>query len=77
MKAWDILGYAYDADLHCEPCTRLRFPSADSEFSDVEDSEGNEIHPLFASDGQSPDGEYCGDCGREICEPYDDDTEVD
>lgn len=69
MHATDVIGYAFDADIHCEACTRARFPDADAEFSDVTDSEGNEIHPLFASDDHDDNGEYCGDCHAELWEP--------
>lgn len=65
----EVVGYAYEADLHCETCTRKRFPEADEEFSDVEDSEGNPIHPMFAGDEHDPSGEYCGDCQCELWEP--------
>lgn len=75
MNAGDVIGYAYDADLHCESCTRKRFPDADDEFSDVQDSEGNDIHPVFAGEEHDPAGEYCGDCFAEIWERNDDDDD--
>lgn len=50
MKAWEIVGYAYDAALHCPDCTGgLKV-----------DSEGNEVAPIFACDVQ--EGDYCDDC---------------
>jgi len=81
MKAWDIVGWTYDADIHCPACARERFGDAIDNGSDFEhdgpvpvDSEGNEIHPFFASDEADPGGEYCGDCGMEIVEPADSDS---
>lgn len=70
MYAWSIIGWAYDADIHCNACARKRFGD-DVETADPapEDSEGNEIHPVFASDEIDPTGEYCGDCGDEIAPP--------
>ena len=72
MKAFDVLGYAYDADLHCLACTRQRFGRrACDDAEPPAGSEGNEIHPVFAGDEHDPAGEYCGDCGAEIVEPAD------
>jgi hypothetical protein len=63
MKAWEIVCFTYDADIHCVDCTHLRFgPVTD----DLQDSEGNPVHPMFASD------EYeelvCGNCLTPIVE---------
>jgi hypothetical protein len=69
MNAWAIIGWAYDADLHCDSCTRARFPEANREIENVTDSEGNAVHPVFVSDEHAPEGEYCGDCGAELWEP--------
>lgn len=33
------------------------------------DNEGNEVHPIFASNEHDPAGEHCGVCGREVWEP--------
>lgn len=65
MKAWDIIGYAYEADTHCVSCAEERFgdlEKADDEGREVLDDEGNEVRPIFASDME--DEEYCGDCGE-------------
>lgn len=71
MKAWEIIGWTYEADVHCNTCTRERFgPDIETLVPAPEDSEGNEIHPIFASDETDPAGEYCGDCGTEIAEPW-------
>ncbi len=65
MKAYDVVGYSYEADLHCEDCTYDRFGGdIYNEESPPEDSEGNEISPIFAQDVE--DGDCCGDCGEEL-----------
>lgn len=71
MKSTAIIGYTYDASVHCVDCTRECFPGANAEFSNVVDLEANDIHPIFAGDEQSPYGEFCEDCGWEIYEPDD------
>jgi len=77
MRAYDVLGYAYDADLHCPNCGYARFGARlDDDTNPPQDNEGNNVHPLFAGDEYDPAGEYCGDCGAEIVEP-DDDTDDD
>lgn len=78
VKGWTIMGYTYDADVHCPECTRIYivntaqvqdFQAAHEalEFGDVflDDNEGNEIHPVFASD-EYPDDWVCADCGEPI-----------
>src|SRR5438874_13380413 len=65
-----IVGYTYDAAIHCPDCTIKQF--GDQQFlkdgSDppVYDSEGNEVHVLFDTDeaGDTPD--HCDDCGAFI-----------
>lgn len=59
MKAFDVLGYAYEADMHCLDCARKRFGPA-LEDPDTEDSEGNKLSPLFVSSVEQE--EVCGDC---------------
>jgi hypothetical protein len=72
VKAWTVIGWTYEADTHCCECARERFGDAiDNDDSPPEDNEGNEVHPMFASDEADPSGEYCGDCGEEISEPWD------
>lgn len=74
MKAFEIIGWAYDADLHCDGCARERFGAKlDDDENAPEDSEGNEVHPMFAGDEHDPAGEFCGDCGGPIWEASDDD----
>jgi hypothetical protein len=61
MKAHDIVAWTYDADIHCPHCARLAGMTKEG----VEDSQGNEPHPVFACDeGWSDD--VCGDCGEPI-----------
>jgi hypothetical protein len=56
MHATDVIAYTYDADYHCIDCTERQHPGStdwrreDFDPADYEDSEGNEVHPLFASD---------------------------
>ena len=50
MNATDIIGYAYEAEVHCVSCTFAAFDvTYDSQLDLVEDSEGNAIHPIFAN----------------------------
>lgn len=78
MKAWTIIAWTFDADIHCCACTRKRFgPDVETADPAPEDSEANEIHPIFASDETDPSGEYCGDCGVEVAEPWPDDDDDD
>lgn len=66
MKAWEIVAYAYDASLHCRECALKHFGKNPDGLLD---SEGNEVHPIFASDELDPFGnlmyqsESCVDCG--------------
>ena len=55
-----IIGYAFDADLHCIDCTAQIF-AGDLDFEKVKDMEGNLIHPIWNIDEDS-EKEYCGDC---------------
>lgn len=76
MKSFEIIGWAYDAALHCDGCAHARFGAQlDDETNPPEDSEGNKVGPVFAGDELSPDGERCDDCGEEISEPWDDEDE--
>jgi hypothetical protein len=72
MKAWDIVAWTYDADMHCPTCAERRFGAAklaDDELPPI-DSEGNEIQPVFSSDEPGDCGDYCGDCLELIREAY-------
>lgn len=62
MKAWTIVAYTYEAAFHCLDCARLRFgDNFDSRAQLPSDREGNEIHPVFASNDDWQD-EHCDDC---------------
>lgn len=62
MKAYDIIAYTYDADIHCEACADKQFgKKLYNEKNPPTDSEGNEVHPVFASD-EITDDTCCGTC---------------
>lgn len=66
QSATDVIGWAYDADLHCNRCARERFGDRlDDDQNPPEDSEGNPIHPVFASE-EFEGTPHCGDCGEEL-----------
>ena len=62
MYSYTVVGYTYEADVHCIECTCKRF-GIDPE-SQI-DNEGNPVHPIFAGDEFDIDTN-CGDCFREI-----------
>ena len=70
MNATDVVGYAYEADVHCLECTEKRFPKMHDYLRAPEtDREGNEISPIFAGEdayedcGQCSDGQHeCPEC---------------
>ena len=75
-----IIGYAYEADTHCVPCTKLRFPTPGPQPDEhsipmyAEDSERNPITPIFSWTEILQDV-HCGRCGDTIAEAYEpDDT---
>lgn len=73
-KTFEIVGYSYEADLHCKPCTLRRFGEAvnfkgDEEFDPaypILDGEGNPIYPLMLEEVEEKD--TCGDCRRRLNE---------
>jgi hypothetical protein len=73
MYSWTVIGWTYEANLHCTDCARDRFGARALYDGTAEDSDGNPPHPVFAGDEMDPLGEYCGTCGAEISEPYTDD----
>lgn len=65
-----VTAYTFEADYHCVPCTQERFnidPRDGGSYGI--DSEGNDIHPTFASDEQPIHERHqvCACCGRVIC----------
>jgi hypothetical protein len=69
-KSFEIVGYTYEADLHCLECTEKRFNVSIDEYTGfagedkTEDREGNNLHPIFLD--QLEGGEVCGDCFEQI-----------
>lgn len=61
-KVWEVIGFTYEADYHCVPCTQKRFGRGPSVSLD---NEGNEVYPIFVSDELDQDTR-CGDCGAVI-----------
>lgn len=74
----NIEAYTYDADVHCNDCAR-EYPgvtlSENGMWLEGEDSEGNEIHPVYNWDteffadhdfDEGPAVQGCGTCGRII-----------
>lgn len=70
MSKFNILGFTYEADIHCEYCTSQRFGPA----CQGTDNEGNEVNPIFTDDEwwePSVTGRQvlmCSDCGEELDE---------
>jgi len=62
MKTYKIVGYAYDAAFHCIDCTEKRFPNPEK----ATDSNGNELHPVFAGDEPGESGDFCDDCSEPL-----------
>jgi len=72
-----IIGYTYDAGVHCPTCTANRadvglltreaplflWPDEHGLAQDLVDREGNPIHPLFITD-EGAMNEACEDCGK-------------
>lgn len=67
-----IVGYAYEAALHCVGCAEKRFGQAALRDPDTKDNGGNPVHPLFLwntadyTNGDTGDPELCDDCFEEI-----------
>ena len=63
-----IIAYTYDADVHCVCCTQMRFAEARRDWSadehnipyEAQDSDGNNIHPVFSTDEDNYT--HCGTC---------------
>lgn len=67
MYGFTIIGYIYDADVHCDSCAAARFGRCTCDQYDVhgEDGEGNEVHPIFTFDEVVEDLS-CADCGEAL-----------
>ena len=63
VNPYDVMGYVYEADIHCHACTEERFPN-NTEDNPAVDSEGNPIAPLFAE--YHINHEPCGSCGSPL-----------
>ena len=63
-KSYEIVAWTYDADIHCDPCTRKRFSDYALGESFAVDSEGNPVHAVFLDQIETP--ETCGDCHATI-----------
>lgn len=63
MEHPTIVGYVFEAALHCPNCSRDRFgDSLDSDSNPPTDREGNPVSPVFAGDEPGDCGDYCDDC---------------
>ena len=68
-----IIGYAYEADLHCTECSDSRF-GIELEHTNKYDREDNGVTPLWSFENHdSIDDEsgesippFCGDCNKEL-----------
>ncbi len=54
-----IIGYAYEADVHCADCAKVRF---NGRLDLAVDAEGNPVHPIFSTD-EKEHPLHCADCG--------------
>lgn len=59
IQPYEVMGYVYEADIHCHACTEERFPDNTEDHPAV-DNEGNQVTPLFAEYGAHH--EPCGTC---------------
>lgn len=72
MNATDVLGYAYEAAIHCVMCAESRFDVDALADGTATDSEGNKVTPYFADEAGATDRvEHCDDCGADIYTPDD------
>lgn len=67
MNSFDIIGYTYEAAVHCDPCAAARFGRCPCEHYDVHgiDGDGVEIEPIFA-DSENVEELSCDDCGGRL-----------
>lgn len=71
-RASRVIGYVYEAAVHCPPCARMRFAAPVGEEGDEHgvdpdavDREGNVIGACFSTDEVLQDV-HCDACGDEI-----------
>lgn len=63
-KAWTVIGYTADAATWCEECAAVVYGlDIDNETTPALDNEGNDVHPIFASDELTA-GTCCTRCGE-------------
>jgi hypothetical protein len=76
-----VIGYTFEADVHCVQCTlerhrthpfALEYPEGMDKRPDENglpyaavDTEGNSVHPTFSTDENATE-EHCGDCGEAL-----------
>ena len=64
VNASDVVGYTYDADIHCPTCAAKRFSAHTLMGKGHEtDGDGNPPNPIF---GDQADGDVCSDCGDSL-----------
>jgi hypothetical protein len=65
-KHYEVIGYAYEADLHCLDCAANRWGEAvyKLDFTAI-DGEGNPVHPVFLGD-EYDTPPVCGDCHQRL-----------
>jgi hypothetical protein len=68
-KSFEIVGWTYDAAVHCNDCAAGRFGISQDAYTDSGrslqgiDSEGNDIHPYTLDDLSQADSTVsCDDC---------------
>ena len=78
-----VVGYTFDADVHCVDCTEayVRENNNIGELVDImegriefPDGEGNPIHPIFDTDEAGNTPSHCGDCGAFITDSWSGET---
>ena len=62
-KCFEVIGYTYEADVHCIECAKNRFGTSDptNPYLNITDNEGNSVYPIFL-DSEWDSHPVCGDC---------------
>lgn len=63
-NATDVVGYSYDAAVHCVGCSVVNFDCNEQDLSTRKDSEGNEVHPIFNGEDAHEECECCQGSGK-------------